>query len=326
MILHLLHIFMLIAIVTTVVTAIPYGAYVVTDPQQNKSPWCPACNSGDILTGSICTCPAAATSIENFRIIIDCGAINQVPYTGAFITLCDMPVNNSIWGGGYQIDSTGTCRYGNPTTQNCSCPVGFVAQVTNAIVDGLTQSNIVFCYRPAAKLDPNFGGSFQQTDSSICIAGNPFALGQACACPSGYVPNRLRVLSTPQQGSYISFCFPPIGPAPPGPGTSFTLLAYNSQVDSTCQYRADKSVTVTLGTCYQAHHNDLPSVSFLCVNGELTVYVYEDRVDPFCEGGPVKYGITYMPVGQCVVNQYLQFCIPGLGMDDIYFVAPFCGA
>ena len=319
--LRLLFISILIAFSASTVTALPYGAYVVNDVTAYND--CPLCNSGEILTGSICTCPALATSIQNFRILNDCGAPHSL-YRGAFITLCDIPDNSSIWGGGYQINAAGTCRYGNPITGNCSCPAGFLSQFTNAIVDGLTQTNIVFCYRPKATLNPNFGGSFQLTDSSICLAGNPFALGGACACPSGYAPNRLRVLSTPNQGSYLSFCFPPIGPAPPGPGTPFTIIAHNDMVDPTCVYNGDRSITITLGTCYKTNHNPLPSVSFKCVNGELAIFAYQTRVDPYCEGAPLS-GITYMPVGQCVVNQYLHWVVPGLDIYDIFFVAPFCG-
>ena len=318
----LLEALVVMSVVTVgVVSAIPFGAYVVNDVSTAND--CPLCNSGDILTGDICTCPASATSMQNFRIINDCGTLNKDAYRGAFITVCDMPDNSSIWGGGYQVNTDGTCRYGNPTTGNCSCPPGNIVQATKAIVDGLTETNIVFCYHPLAKLNPNFGGSFQLTDSSMCIAGNPFVLGSGCSCPAGYVPNRLRVLSTPQQGSYISFCFPPIGPTPPAPGTPYQLLAYSDTADPTCAFNADKSVTVTLNTCYKSQRSDLPSVSVSCVNGELAVWTYADRVDPFCEGAPTF--VNYMPVGQCVVNQELHFNIPGLDNQDILFVAPFCG-
>ena len=86
--LRLLFISILIAFSASTVTALPYGAYVVNDVTAYND--CPLCNSGDILTGSICTCPALATSIQNFRILNDCGAPHSL-YRGAFIGLVGIP-------------------------------------------------------------------------------------------------------------------------------------------------------------------------------------------------------------------------------------------
>jgi hypothetical protein len=308
--------FLFLAIVAS---GVPYGAYVVNDVTGAND--CPLCNNGDILTGSICTCPAQATSLQNFRIINDCGAAAKDPFRGAFITLCDAPDNSSSWGGGFQLGMGGACRYGNPKTQNCSCPSGFTPQVNSAIVDGLESSSIIFCYRGLAAKSAMFGGSFQMTDEQACLAGNPFVLGSPCACPPGFSVNPIRVLSTPQQGSFINFCFPPVGPPPPAPGAVFQLSIYNTMINPRCGYNADKIYNAVNGQCVKSSHSDLPSVAFFCVNGEVAMYEYEDRVDPYCEGPPVA--IYYMPNGQCIFNAYLPY-LSGLGPSDNAVVAPFC--
>jgi hypothetical protein len=148
----------------------------------------------------------------------------------------------AVFGGAYEFDKncSGTCKYPNAFTKDCSCPTGFVAETTGASADcnESARNDLVICNAPLAlgatfPSNVDWGGAYSQRATSCdpatdCFTPNPYT--GACKCPSGTTPITFDVEDAPPFGCGIVTTGGPPGPMPPVPLDGATYITVPTQL------------------------------------------------------------------------------------------------
>ena len=97
-----------------------------------------------------CSCPPGATAIP-LDTVVDTKC-SGVLITSHIVVCANLSVPVTTFGGVYQVNDGGACRFGNPRTSGCSCPSGTSAHPIRALSwtanGALLGSNIYVCTSP----------------------------------------------------------------------------------------------------------------------------------------------------------------------------------